>query len=238
MDAIRTYVKGAFAGVAQTPAAIEQQQELIANMEEKLRDLVESGKSETEALGITLAEAGDLTELASEFPTLEEFASKPPTAQVRVAEKRLLERIAGVGLAAALLAGFGGFIGAVRGVDSSAFLLLFGALCVGAWRVWKSLGEYAAADTSETAEVLVREPHKIRDAWLKWGGIWFASFVLNVSAGMGGGFWAWIAWAVAIVLPAEAMASWLLVRNKIVTVERLVANRPGMTSEVAPPAAA
>jgi hypothetical protein len=200
--------------------------------------LVAEGKGEEEALGITIAEAGDLTVLASEFPSLEFVAAAPPTAEVRVAERRLLERIIGVGLATALLAGFGGFIGAQRSIDSLAFLLLFGALCVGAWRVWTSLAEFATADAAETAEVLIWEPHKIRDAWLKWGAVLFASFFLNVSAGMGGGFWAWIAWAVAIVWPVEAMASWLLVRNKVVTVERLVAAQQGAASEVTPSAAA
>lgn len=220
MDAIRTYVNGAFANIAPTPAAIDQQAELVANMEEKLRDLVQSGKTESEALGITLAEAGDLDELTSQFPTLSEMAARPATVEVRVAELRLLARLCGVGIALAVGLGFAGFMSATRGLGEAGLLLILCGIGAAAWVVYRALIDYSRLDVTETVEQLVNDAARSRKAWLRWGLVSAAAFVLTVLAGPDRDFWAWAVWAGAFAIPAEAMAASALVRLKVVTVER------------------
>jgi hypothetical protein len=215
MDVIRTYVRGAFAGVAQTPEALEQQQELITNMEEKVRDLVAEGKGEQEALGITIAEAGDLTVLASEFPTAESVAAAPPTAKIRLSQRALLARIGGVFTALVAMLLVGAFAGAVSQIDGAAFLLVVLSVALGVWRVLVALRDFRSEPDAE-GEVPLGEWRPSRDALLQWVGICALAGVVN--AAMGVEFFAWVVWAAAMVLPAEALLRTLLVHYGVVTI--------------------
>lgn len=67
MEAIECYVRGAFQGVPETPEALEQQEELVANMTAKVADLMSDGRGEEEAVGLAIASMGDLASLVSEF---------------------------------------------------------------------------------------------------------------------------------------------------------------------------
>lgn len=217
MDVIRTYVKGAFAGVAQTPEAVEQQQELITNMEEKVADLVAEGKGEQEALGITIAEAGDLSALASEFPPAEPFVYTPPTVDVRASQLRLLSRIGGVIFAMTALLLLSALVGNSDRLDSRAFLLIIVATAVGVWRIWQALFEYRGdPDRIDTVPLVDNKPVWIE--LLRYVGVCFAAAALNAALG-GTGYWAWVLWMAALALPADVVLRRVLVHLRIVTIE-------------------
>jgi hypothetical protein len=217
MDVIRTYVKGAFSGVAQTPEALEQQQELITNMQEKVRDLVAEGKGEQEALGITIAEAGDLTILAAEFPPAEAFVAGPRTVQIRLAEHALLSRIGGVFSALVALVLLTAFVGSASAVRGGAFLIIIGATGVGVWRVWAALRDHRTASVDAVGEFLIDDFKPLGTAILQWVAVCAVAGILNISLGSIG-MWAWAVWAAALALPAEALVSLLLVRLGVVSV--------------------
>jgi hypothetical protein len=218
MDVIRTYVKGAFSEVAQTPEAVEQQQELITNMEEKVRDLVAEGKGEQEALGITIAEAGDLTVLASEFPPAEPLVAGPRTVEVRVAQRTALSRVGGVLAALVALLLMAGLVAASHGFEGAAFLFVVAAAVAAVWRVWIALRDYRA-DPDAVGDIVPGDLKPLRKAVLWWVAVCFAATVLNIAVEPSTGVWLWVVWGASVVLPAEEAAAWLLVKLDIVTVE-------------------
>lgn len=67
MESIRLYVNGVFGGLRETPELAEQKDELIADLQAKVADLVEEGNSEDAAFGIAVASLGDFSELVAEF---------------------------------------------------------------------------------------------------------------------------------------------------------------------------
>lgn len=218
MDVIRTYVTGAFAGVAQTPAAVEQQQELITNMEEKVRDLVAEGKGAEEALGITIAEAGDLSVLASEFPSVGSVPPVPQTVEVRIALRTLLVRVGAVTAALMALALWMAGASATEGIRMTAFLLVVAAVVAAAWRVWSSLTAYRL-DPDAVAEVLKPTDRSLTRPVLIWLGACFALAFVNLTTYHG--FWAWVGWCVAFVLPVETALELAFARLGVAAVEPL-----------------
>ena len=65
-DAITYFVRGAFADAPKTPQMLEQQQELIADLNERVADLITEGHSEHEAAGLAIASVGDLSILVTD----------------------------------------------------------------------------------------------------------------------------------------------------------------------------
>jgi hypothetical protein len=228
MDVIRTYVTGAFAGVAQTPAALEQQAELIANMEEKVRDLVAEGKGDQEALGITIAEAGDLSALASEFPSADSMPPVPLTIEVRVALRTLLVRVGAVTVALMALVLWTVFISATGDVRASALLLCLLAVGAAGWRIWSALAEYRS-DPDALAEVPRPGVRSLGRPVLVWFALCFVVLLANMAADYG--LWAWVGWCVAFVVPVEAALEVYLTRSGA------VAAQPERTAQGAIPVA-
>jgi hypothetical protein len=216
MDVIRTYVTGAFAGVAQTPAALEQQAELIANMEEKVRDLVAEGKGDQEALGITIAEAGDLSALASEFPSADSVPPVPLTIEVRIALRTLLVRMGAVTVALMALILWTVFVLATADVRASALLLSLLAVGAAGWRIWSALAEYGA-DPDALAEVPRPDARSLGRPVLVWFATCFVILLANMAADYG--FWAWVGWCVAFVVPVEAVLEVYLTRSGAVAAQ-------------------
>ncbi|MDO9173808.1 MAG: hypothetical protein Q7V62_03320 [Actinomycetota bacterium] len=216
MDVIRTYVTGAFAGVAQTPAAVEQQAELIANMEEKVRDLVAEGKGAEEALGITIAEAGDLSVLASEFPSADSMPPVPSTVEVRIALRTLLVRVGAVTVALMALSLWMAWASANAGIRKAAFLLVVATVVAAAWRAWSALTEYRL-DPDAVAEVLRPTARSLVRPVALWLGACVGLAFVNNSVYYG--FWAWVGWCVAFVLPVETALELLFTRLGVAAVE-------------------
>lgn len=67
MDSIKLYVAGVFGGLRETPELLEQKDELIADLQAKVADLVEQGHSEDAAFGVAVASLGDFSELVAEY---------------------------------------------------------------------------------------------------------------------------------------------------------------------------
>lgn len=65
-DAITYFVRGAFADAPKSPQMLEQQQELIADLNERVADLMSEGHSEHEAAGLAIASVGDLSILVTD----------------------------------------------------------------------------------------------------------------------------------------------------------------------------
>lgn len=67
MTKIQTYVENMFSGLPKRKDIIEMKLEIIDNMEEKYRRLLESGKSEAEAFGQVILEFGSIEEIKKEL---------------------------------------------------------------------------------------------------------------------------------------------------------------------------
>lgn len=67
METIRNYLESMFKNLPQTDAVIKAKYELGQMMEDKYTELIKEGKSENEAVGIVIAEFGNLEELAGDL---------------------------------------------------------------------------------------------------------------------------------------------------------------------------
>lgn len=67
MDTIRTYLDNLFKNLPQTDDVLKAKAELLANMEDKYNELMASGKTENEAIGIVISEFGNIDELLEEL---------------------------------------------------------------------------------------------------------------------------------------------------------------------------
>ncbi len=63
MNTIRNYINAMFSTLPKTPEMLRLQAEMLENLEEKYNDLLASGKNESEAIGIVLADVGSAEEL-------------------------------------------------------------------------------------------------------------------------------------------------------------------------------
>lgn len=71
METIRTYLENMFLSLPRTKDVLKAKEELLSMMEDKYSELKSDGKSENEAVGIVIAEFGNLQELADEFGIVE-----------------------------------------------------------------------------------------------------------------------------------------------------------------------
>ena len=67
MESIRNYLDNVFASVPNTEAVARVKAELLANMEDKYRELIEGGASENEAAGRVFTDFGNIDELFAEL---------------------------------------------------------------------------------------------------------------------------------------------------------------------------
>ncbi|WP_346940556.1 permease prefix domain 1-containing protein [uncultured Clostridium sp.] len=67
METIRNYLDNIFSNLPKSAEIIKLKEELLSNMEEKYRELKESGKTENEAIGIVISEFGNIDELIMEL---------------------------------------------------------------------------------------------------------------------------------------------------------------------------
>lgn len=67
MDTIRMYLDNMFFKLPRTEEVLKAKQELLSMMEDKYYELIKEGKTENEAVGIVIAEFGNLEELAKEL---------------------------------------------------------------------------------------------------------------------------------------------------------------------------
>lgn len=67
METIRNYLDNIFSSLPKSAEIIKLKEELLSNMEEKYRELKESGKTENEAIGIVISEFGNIDELIMEL---------------------------------------------------------------------------------------------------------------------------------------------------------------------------
>ena len=202
MEAIKYYVKGAFVGVAETPAVLEQQEELIADLTAKVADLVADGRPEDEALGMAIASMGDLSGLVKEFATDEVAPAVPPapaTTEVYAARLRLhVVALAAGGAVAALfvLSVLAAFAGTASGATVAVDLLL--TLTAVGWIGFELWRFHQAPDAIETVEVVATG---MRTRILQWVAVCVFALVFNAIAGRE--FFAWTVWVGAAAWPAS-----------------------------------
>ena len=67
METIKQYLDNMFASLPQTEEILKVKDDLLESMVEKYHDLKEEGKSENEAIGIVIAEFGNINELLDEL---------------------------------------------------------------------------------------------------------------------------------------------------------------------------
>lgn len=80
METIRTYLENMFMSLPRTKDVLKAKEELLSMMEDKYSELKSEGKSENEAVGIVIAEFGNLQELADELgieETLKKMDDQP-----------------------------------------------------------------------------------------------------------------------------------------------------------------
>jgi len=67
MEAIRNYLDSMFLSLPRTAEILQMKEDLLMNMEDKYNELRLEGRSENEAIGIVIAEFGNIEELAREL---------------------------------------------------------------------------------------------------------------------------------------------------------------------------
>lgn len=67
METIRNYLETMFSNLPNTPEVLRAKKELWQMMEDKYNHLKSEGKSENEAIGIVIAEFGNLDEIAEDL---------------------------------------------------------------------------------------------------------------------------------------------------------------------------
>ena len=215
MEAIKYYVKGAFVGVPETPAALEQQEELISDLTAKVADLVSQGHSEEESLGMAIASMGDLSALVHEFtpdepaPTVPTPAEKPApvvTAHEVYARRLQLHSVAvgvlGAGATLLVLALMAGGTSALGGPAALCVLALLG---VGVFWLGSTVRRFHEAP-DEVATIEVSAKRQIRSAILRWVAVCAGAFLFNLVF-EAQGFWAWTIWIAATAWPISVYAS-------------------------------
>jgi len=217
MDAITYYVKGAFSGVRQSPEALEQQEELIADLSAKVADLVEQGKTGEEALGLAIGSMGDLSALVAEFEPANAAPVAIPTARVLANRLDLgvVGLSAGVGAAVMILsAALGAF---TRLVEPGAGLVLLAVLAVGIWWVRRAYLVYEG----DPDAVAVREQAygpRFRRALLVWAGVSVLAAFFNLTSGTD--FWCWPIWVAGGTWALTVkMEQWLSARPEFLAPE-------------------
>lgn len=81
MDTIRNYLENMFLALPQTPEVLRAKEELYTMMEDKYLELKASGKTENEAIGIVIAEFGNLEELAETLGLTGNFSTETASDQ-------------------------------------------------------------------------------------------------------------------------------------------------------------
>lgn len=71
METIQLYLENMFRTLPNTPEMKRMKADLFSNMEDKYQELKSSGKSENEAIGIVIAEFGNIDELINEMGIME-----------------------------------------------------------------------------------------------------------------------------------------------------------------------
>ena len=191
MEAIKYYVKGAFQGVKETSEALEQQEELIADLTAKVADLVAQGRSEDEALGMAIASVGDLAGLVSEFEPAEDPHVPIPSASVYGTRLDLHVIAVSAGVGAAVMIGstaLGAFTGLVHAGAGFSLLAVLGVA------MWWLRGAYLRYQESPSA-IEVRElvyTARFRKALAVWAGASVGVSLFNIASGTD--FWCWPIW--------------------------------------------
>lgn len=67
MDTIKNYLENMFSHLPQSKEILKIKNEMLSNMEEKYQELIQSGKTENEAIGIVISEFGNINELLKEM---------------------------------------------------------------------------------------------------------------------------------------------------------------------------
>lgn len=147
MEIIRNYLEMSFASLPKTPELFRLKEEMAANMEDKYNALKAEGKSENEAVGIVIAEFGNIEEIARELgipmplpqaeaPSLREVTMSD--AEQYIQAKQSASNIIGVGvllciLGAAVLVGTTMFVSflEIAPLIGVVLLLLMVAVAVG-----------------------------------------------------------------------------------------------------------
>ncbi len=84
MEAIHNYVEALFAILPQREDVLRVKDDMLANLEEKFRALLEEGRNEEEATGIVIASIGSGEELREQFGTQAPAAASAPAPARRV----------------------------------------------------------------------------------------------------------------------------------------------------------
>ncbi len=84
MEAIHNYVEALFAVLPQREDVLRVKDDMLANLEEKFRALLEEGRNEEEATGIVIASIGSGEELREQFSTQAPAAASAPAPARRV----------------------------------------------------------------------------------------------------------------------------------------------------------
>jgi hypothetical protein len=201
MEAIKYYVKGAFVGIAETPAVVEQQEELISDLTAKVADLVTDGRSEEEALGMAIASMGDLSALVKEFAVEEPAVPvAPPAVFVEAFTARLRLHVVAISVGLSIGALFVLTVlavsgGAISGPAVAADLLL--GIAGLAWIGYTLRVMHAKPSVTEAVELLPKP--NLRTPILQWVGV--CAFALFANAVTRGDFWAWTVWVAAAAWP-------------------------------------
>jgi hypothetical protein len=94
METIKNYLDNIFASLPKSAEIIKLKEELLSNMEDKYKELKESGKTENEAIGIVISEFGNIDELVMELGIdIKTQAESGPTITMEEAENYMRDKV-------------------------------------------------------------------------------------------------------------------------------------------------
>ncbi len=94
METIKNYLDNIFASLPKSAEIIKLKEELLSNMEDKYKELKESGKTENEAIGIVISEFGNIDELVRELGIdIKTQAESGPTITMEEAENYMKDKV-------------------------------------------------------------------------------------------------------------------------------------------------
>lgn len=125
MDTIRTYLDNLFEQLPKTEEVISIKEEMLSNMEDKYESLLSEGKSKNDAIGIVIAEFGNIDELLEAFGEKNDFETDAQVPHKQTWNVAMVEQFFAVRQKATALIAVGVFI-IMTGVELNILVSRFG----------------------------------------------------------------------------------------------------------------
>ncbi|PWL71531.1 MAG: hypothetical protein DBY25_05400 [Clostridiales bacterium] len=143
METIQSYLENMFSGYPQTRELLQMKREILSNMVDKYNELKMEGRTENEAIGMVIADFGNIDELVEALGVCPSRRNECPVVELEEAQNYLAARIKSSKRIA---------LGVVLCILGAAALILFSTSGL---TVWSMLGSFKLSDDGASIVGLV-----------------------------------------------------------------------------------